>query len=168
MAKIQIAEKDLTTAGQSALTDNIVYVPGYASIGPVNTPTLVRSYNEFVDLFGSTPYRFKADQTLTAGSIFAHEGDLEKSYIYAAELLRAGLPVLFERLYPESKINSDRASKVVDFYNQLLVATFEQNVVYMRDLTAEVKTTTSTIKLPIDQVVPKANSLKIFSVSTSN
>ena len=47
-----------------------VYVPGYSYYGP-EEPTLCSSQSEFEGLFGSTPYLFEADQTvskISAGS----------------------------------------------------------------------------------------------------
>lgn len=101
MAKITITEQDLTTAGNSSVTENVVYIPGYATMGPVNTPTVCSTLAEFQKIFGTTPYKFNAPQSLESVN-FAQAGDYEKSYLYAAEILKAGLPVLFERIADES------------------------------------------------------------------
>lgn len=101
MAKISMLERDLTTAGNSNVTANVVYVPGYAIMGPVNQPVLCNTLAEFKKTFGPVPYTFKNVQALGEGSSeykFATAGDYEQSYMYAAELVRAGLPVLFERV----------------------------------------------------------------------
>ena len=50
MAKITIYEQDVTNAGSTNVTDNIVYVPGYAIMGPVNTPTLCNTLEEFLEV----------------------------------------------------------------------------------------------------------------------
>ena len=63
MPKIIISEKDLTRAGTPELLTNIVYVPGYSITGPFNTPTLCNNLNEFKNLFGDEPYRYKNNQT---------------------------------------------------------------------------------------------------------
>ena len=59
MPKIDIRERDLTTAGTLGETSNVVYVPGYANIGPINTPTLCSTLDEFHEIFGDVPYRFQ-------------------------------------------------------------------------------------------------------------
>ena len=126
MASIIITEKDLTTAPSSSVTENIVYIPGYAIKGPVNEPTVVRSVSEFVSIFGSTPYRFKSDNKD------------EKSYIYAIELLKNGLPVSFERIAPDT---IPTASETIDFYGARYTGTSTQTQVSSQTL-AE-KTTSS-------------------------
>ncbi len=113
MPKITISETDLTRAGTSEVLNNIVYIPGYAITGPVNTPTLCNTLNEFINLFGDEAYIFESDQTVNYGSmknqIYAYKGDYEKSYFYASELLNKGLPVLFERFMPSDKVDSRTA-----------------------------------------------------------
>lgn len=69
-----------------------VYVPGYSYYGP-EEPTLCSSQSEFEGLFGSTPYLFEADQTLSKISA----GSPEKGYLMAKSLLASGLRVLFHR-----------------------------------------------------------------------
>ena len=117
MASIVIREVDNTSAGISAANVDIAYVPGYAINGPVNVPTLCESLEDFQAIFGYKPYAFKNNQAYpsefksstgvnTAPKTLMYEaGDYEKSYIYAAELLKLGLPVLFERVLPEQIIN---------------------------------------------------------------
>ena len=97
-------------------TDVIVYVPGYANMGP-GTPTLVNS-NNFTSLFGDSPYIFKKNQTADASvtvngqnlpnfdasyspnSNKTYAGRPEKSWLYAKSLVDAGLTVLFHRTNP--------------------------------------------------------------------
>ena len=108
MPKILINERDLTTVVADNITDNIVYIPGYAITGPINTPTLCYTLEEFKNIFGELPYKFKNSYSYT---MFASEAqptgnfilaeDYEKSYIYACELLRNGLPILYERVVSE-------------------------------------------------------------------
>lgn len=69
-----------------------VYVPGYSYYGP-EEPTLCSSQSEFEGLFGSTPYLFEADQTVSKISA----GSPEKGYLMAKSLLASGLRVLFHR-----------------------------------------------------------------------
>lgn len=99
MANITIFEQDLTSAGSSNVTDNVAYVPGYAIMGPLDTPTLCTTLSEFQQTFGAEPYKFVVDESVNNGAgITVSKNDYEKSYWYAAELLNAGLPVLFERI----------------------------------------------------------------------
>ena len=87
-----------------------MYIPGYANIGPLNTPVLCNTLSEFYSTFGSVPYKFKTPQAyptvggnsfITAAkptSSMYQVGDFEKSFILAAELLSKNLPVLYERV----------------------------------------------------------------------
>lgn len=97
MAKTTILEQDLTSASTTQLNNNVVYIPGYAVMGPINQPTLCNSLAEFQNMFGKLPYKFKTTQSLN-GTTYAKKDDYEKSYWYAADLLNLGLPVLFERV----------------------------------------------------------------------
>lgn len=123
MPKITISEKDLTTPSIEEIGNNIAYVPGYAIMGPVNTPTLCTTLDEFQKIFGTVPYVFKTTQaypsnfaeTAKPTSAFILKDDAEKSYIEACELLRNGLPVLFERVMAENKIDSWTAKVEIPF-----------------------------------------------------
>lgn len=111
MPSINIYERDLTSPYSVDTTPNIVYIPGYANIGPLNTPVLCNTLSEFYSIFGSKPYKFKTPQAyptvggnsfITAAkpttSSMYQAGDFEKSFILAAELLSKNLPVLYERV----------------------------------------------------------------------
>lgn len=110
MPSINIYERDLTSPYSVDTTPNIVYIPGYANIGPLNTPVLCNTLSEFYSTFGSVPYKFKTPQAyptvggnsfITAAkptSSMYQVGDFEKSFILAAELLSKNLPVLYERV----------------------------------------------------------------------
>ena len=111
MSSIIIREKDETSAGTAAVS-NAVYVPGYATRGPINEPTLCNTVAEFKDTFGNAPYVFTFGSeypsfkfnTNAATPPAYKAGDMEKSWIYAAECLQKGLPVVYERIMPEAKI----------------------------------------------------------------
>lgn len=120
MPKITIREKDLTSAGNLEATTNAVYIPGYANMGPVNKPTLCENVNDFKLIFGSTPYRFRTDQSwlfdtndcwesnsynVYMGN-FYQAGDYEKSFTMATELLKAGIPVIYERVFNRGNYDS--------------------------------------------------------------
>lgn len=118
MPSINIYERDLTSPYSVDTTPNIVYIPGYANIGPIDTPVLCNTLSEFYSIFGSKPYKFKRAQgypeikegsspneitykfstAATPASSMYQKDDFEKSFILAAELLSKNLPVLYERV----------------------------------------------------------------------
>lgn len=119
MPSINIYEKDLTSPYSVDTTPNIVYIPGYANIGPIDTPVLCNTLSEFYSIFGSKPYKFKKAQdyptveitnsdktkktykftgTAKPVSSMYQKDDFEKSFILAAELLSKNLPILYERV----------------------------------------------------------------------
>ena len=116
MASITIREVDKTSPGMSATNTDIAYVPGYAISGPVNTPTLCESIEDFKSIFGNVPYTFKTKQAFPTSfatnarpksGLMYEDGDYEKSYVYACELLNLGLPVLYERVLPTQIIDNE-------------------------------------------------------------
>lgn len=100
MARITITEQDNTTIGSTTESSNIVYIPGYSKTGPINEPILCRSFAEFTSIFGEVPFVYKESEQNEDYKV--NKGDYEKSWIYAAQLLREGLPVLYERIYNEA------------------------------------------------------------------
>ena len=118
MPSINIYERDLTSPYSVDTTPNIVYIPGYANIGPIDTPVLCNTLSEFYSIFGSKPYKFKIAQgypevkegsspnektykfstAAAPASSLCQVGDSEGSFIIAAELLSKNLPILFERV----------------------------------------------------------------------
>ena len=118
MPSINIYERDLTSPYSVDTTPNIVYIPGYANIGPIDTPVLCNTLSEFYSIFGSKPYKFKTPQgypevkegsspnektykfstAAAPASSLCQVGDSEGSFIIAAELLSKNLPILFERV----------------------------------------------------------------------
>ena len=118
MPSINIYERDLTSPYSVDTTPNIVYIPGYANMGPIDTPVLCNTLSEFYSIFGSKPYKFKTAQgypeikegsspnertykfstAAAPASSLCQVGDSEGSFIIAAELLSKSLPVLFERV----------------------------------------------------------------------
>ncbi len=119
MPSINIYEKDLTSPYSVDTTPNVVYIPGYANMGPIDTPVLCNTLSEFYSIFGSKPYKFKKAQgypiveitnsdktkktykftgTAEPTSSMYQVDDFEKSFILAAELLSKNLPILYERV----------------------------------------------------------------------
>ena len=119
MPSIVIKERDLTERLNQETITNVVYIPGYANQGPVNTPTLCETLEDFQRIFGTQPYKFRgangqdypifnlSDGTSGFSTTSVVEsmgamyqvGESEKSYIMAAELLNSGLQVLYERVF---------------------------------------------------------------------
>ena len=98
MPEIIIKEEDLTRGGGVATDFNVVYIPGFMTstashfeksedAATAFTPTLCTSVEEFERYFGKKP-----------ATITYNDGveDVDKSYIYAKELLNLGLSVLYE------------------------------------------------------------------------
>lgn len=154
MAKITIKEVDNSSAAVATGTENIVYVPGYATRGVTNTPTLVTSVAEFTKLFGTAPYVYKNDQYFdgtTASALVAKKGDYDKSYLYALELLKQGMPVLFERI---SDGTGSKASTKINFVTKVRQATLdtEAGASYVA-ISTQVKDGWSLSKVNGDQLV---------------
>lgn len=97
--KIIVQEVNTTTPLGSGASSDVVYVPGFAinEAASRNVPQLCASVAEFEEFFGKVPYQFTTDQ-VKDGKIIARKGDYDRSYIYAKELLNAGLPVLYENI----------------------------------------------------------------------
>ena len=133
MPQITIREVDKTQAGSVAAQDNVVYIPGYATMGPINTPTLCTTLDEFYDTFGKDPYIFRTNQNYfkaegkevgfdtnsipSSYSVFAKAGSEEQSFIYAVDVLSSGLPVLFERVMDAEHIEAFTATTEIDLYS---------------------------------------------------
>ena len=118
MPSINIYERDLTSPYSVDTTPNIVYIPGYANMGPIDTPVLCNTLSEFYSIFGSKPYKFKTAQgypeikegsspneitykfstAAAPASLLCQIGESENSFVIAAELLSKSLPILFERV----------------------------------------------------------------------
>lgn len=98
MPKINIREVDTSSTGVLETTTNVAYVPGYALTGPVETPTLCETLADFQRIFGNVPYKYSEAASSTSVAPAVQAGQYETSYIFASDLLRLGLPILFERV----------------------------------------------------------------------
>ena len=103
--KIIVQEVDETRPKGSGASSDIVYVPGFGndfiSAEYRNVPILCSTVDEFETYFGSTPYRFTSvdvNNVALANWANVHVGDYDRSYIYAKELINAGLAVLYENI----------------------------------------------------------------------
>lgn len=96
MPKIDIKERDLTTAGGLNGSSNVVYVPGFAKhinskyAGKIKFPYLFNSVSEFKTIFSEED----GDFNLLGYSDVAN--NFERSQLYALSILQTGLPVLFD------------------------------------------------------------------------
>jgi len=100
--KIVVQEVDETRPKGSGVSSDIVYVPGLAFDGCEhrNKPILCTTVEEFESYFGTEPYKFLQDKTVYTHNVY--KGAFDRSYIYAKELLNAGLSVLYENISPQA------------------------------------------------------------------
>ena len=96
MPKIDIKERDLTTAGGLNGSSNVVYVPGFVKhinskyASKIKFPYLFNSVSEFKTIFSEED----GDFNLLGYSDVAN--NFERSQLYALSILQTGLPVLFD------------------------------------------------------------------------
>ena len=105
MPKITINEIDLTTGGSLNATSNIVYVPGLAQKLPSDfdindKPRLYQDLSSFQADFGDKVPRISLGNSASALTApgFGDGLAYDTGYIYATELLRLGMPVLYDCL----------------------------------------------------------------------
>lgn len=139
MSKIIINEVDETSAEQSLdIGYDVVFVPGFSSV-PVDSqagtdlvdkPTLCTSVAQFERYFGSEPALFVDPQSFPSQfspkpEYYMFEAlDVDPSYIYAKELLQAGVPVVYQRLNQYTQYDSNYDVTVENFYNKLSTDVF--------------------------------------------
>lgn len=119
MAKVIITERDLTSSVINVDTTDIAYIPGFGDVKAkkapkTGEPILITSISQFKDYFGKNPRTLTADYSFSANAgkwdscsydtldpynqYLAKAGDYDRSYIYAAELLNADMPIYYERV----------------------------------------------------------------------
>lgn len=116
--KIIVQEVDETRPRGSGASSDIVYVPGLAhDLIPdeyTNRPILCNSVEQFESYFGSEPYKFTTNDASASvnhsSGCKVTAGEYDKSYIYAKELLNAGLSVLYENVSPEKTAHENLAT----------------------------------------------------------
>lgn len=103
MPSITINEIDNTKGGGSAVSREVVYIPGFATKGPVGVPTLCKNVGEFEDIFGEGPFKFTEAEKYPAEfpAVYTDKEivsamSFDKSYLMAKQLLSLGLYVLYE------------------------------------------------------------------------
>ena len=117
MPNINITELDLTSPGILNVTTNTAYVPGYSQYVPEGydgRPRLYESLSAFQADFGSVVPVLGMDFTTGAVKEYCAKDATscmyDKGYLYATELLRLGLPVLYHCMIPTGK-NPVKSSK---------------------------------------------------------
>lgn len=167
MDRIIITEQDLTTNNitEEQIVD-IVFVPGFSNASgttPVDpyVPTLCTSVSEFESYFGTTPAVFASDQeypTLFSDSakplagigavdkegntVYAEmfeKGAFDPSYIYAKELLYAGLPVMYYRCNEVTSATDKSYDVTVEHFYDVL----ENKLLQLEDIVESGVITTS-------------------------
>lgn len=113
--RIKIYELDGTSSDTTVVAEDVVYVPGFVNKRYINSenfvqafvPTLCSTVAEFEQYFGSIPAVFETAQEWPAFINNAIPEDhpymfdamqMDPSYVYAKELLSAGLKVIYERV----------------------------------------------------------------------
>lgn len=106
--KIIIQEVNETTPRGSGSSSDVAYVPGLAvdSASSKNTPVLCSTISEFESYFGKTPYVMTDDDIRTQLDHTYKVGDYDKSYLYAKELINAGMSVVYENITSESDVKN--------------------------------------------------------------
>ena len=100
----------------------------YIEPHPENSPTLCKNISDFEAYFGKAPYQFTVAQAYTAGSWDSdaiitggkmyEANDYERSYIYAKELVKLGIPVLYENIVSRQD-NRKNVPTIQTVYNKL-------------------------------------------------
>lgn len=126
--RINITETDTTVSDIANITTDVVYVPGFAVGGEAEArvPVLCNSLAEFERNFGSEAPVFTADQPfpdafpdiakntnqdpITPGGddyIMFAAGTSDPSYVYAKQLLTAGLSVVYEKINKNADVEAE-------------------------------------------------------------
>ena len=104
--KIKIQEVNNTIARGAGASSDVAYIPGLAikEAKSKNTPKLCSTISDFEAEFGATPYVMQPLDVNSTGIEYLNykEGDYDKSYLYAKELINAGMSVVYENICNES------------------------------------------------------------------
>ena len=126
--KITVQEINQTAPRGAGASADVVYVPGlviYDGDGfesTKNEPVLCQDIATFRRHFGDRPYEFQTSdfQDANGDSVYediknAHKVD--PSYVYASELIRAGLPVYYEAIVPDGSTTTAEISTALAALN---------------------------------------------------
>jgi len=114
MPSIKIREVDTTSAGTVLMAQDVVFVPGFINKKYIGQPNIKDAYiptlcNTVADLefyFGAIPAVFEENQPYlpgfsenakSTGNMYL-ANEMEPGYVYAKELLNAGIPVYYVRM----------------------------------------------------------------------
>jgi len=95
MPRVIINEKDLSVFNIYLDNDNIVWIPGFSITGPYEAPRLLNSHSDLASIFGDRP---PAESYPTSATINTYK--LCTGWDFAAQMLRKGFRVLFQRIVP--------------------------------------------------------------------
>ena len=106
--KIIVQEVNETTPRGSGVSSDIAYVPGLAVESAIskNTPVLCSTVAEFEAFFGAEPYVMRPEDVNTQLPHTYNVGDYDKSYVYAKELINAGMSVIYENITADTEIKN--------------------------------------------------------------
>lgn len=127
MRRVTINERDVTVVDNQTIVTDVVFVPGFAygktngvaldtAVAP-HVPTYCANTEDFFKFFGADAPIFNQDQVYDdqafpsnaipsaeqgTDSVMFEAESVDPGYIYALEILSAGLPVVFERMNEET------------------------------------------------------------------
>lgn len=106
--KIIIQEVNETTPKGSGTSSDVAYVPGLAvdAATSKNVPVLCSTISEFESYFGKEPYVMKEEDIRTQIDHTYQVGDYDKSYLYAKELINAGMSVIYENITSTTELKN--------------------------------------------------------------
>lgn len=106
--KIIIQEVNETTPKGSGTSSDIAYVPGLAvdAATSKNVPVLCSTISEFESYFGKAPYVMTEEDIRTQIDHTYQVGDYDKSYLYAKELINAGMSVIYENITSTTELKN--------------------------------------------------------------
>ena len=114
--KITVQEINQTVPLGAGSSTDVVYVPGLVMADTAtftstkNEPVLCQDIATFQRHFGTQPYKFESiDFEGNRYEDIKNAHDYDPSYIYASELIRAGLPVYYEAIVNEGNATTDDA-----------------------------------------------------------
>lgn len=106
--KIIIQEVNETTPKGSGTSSDVAYVPGLAveAATSKNMPVLCSTISEFESYFGREPYVMTSEDIRTQIEHTYQVGDYDKSYLYAKELINAGMSVIYENITSTTELKN--------------------------------------------------------------
>ena len=158
MNRIIINETDITTNELPNISSDIVYVPGFSVFGAqeARKPKLCTSISEFEAAFGKDAPEFMSNQMypvndgtnpgfsqdaiptvpgVANGLVWFATGTFDPSYIYAKQLIRNGLSVVYEKINtvdpPQFALDNNKDIAItVDTYSATATYTAGDYVIY--------------------------------------